>query len=346
MPGKADMPFLVADIGGTHARFRLVERRGVDWMPVHEARCLTADFEGAPEAMRGFLESAPKPARRTVRGACLAVAAPVRDGRASMTNLGWRLDAARLAREFAIGFVDLVNDLEAVALAVPRLAETALDCIRPGIAANGPALALGPGTGLGQVMFHAAGNDVAIHASEGGHAAFAPLDEEQDRLLAYLRARIGRVSYEHLLSGRGLTTLYRFSCERRGSTSLVGEGADRGADVVAAARAGDAAADAAIESFWSILGAFAGDGVLAYLASGGVYLVGGILPKLPRTPGQQAFCRAFAHKGVMSGVVAGVPVQLVTADDVGLIGAQAFIERRLGGRAAARGPGKAGAWTT
>jgi glucokinase len=181
-------------------------------------------------------------------------------------------------------------------------------------------------------MFRRRDDEIEYFPSEGGHLAFAPLDEEQDRLLAFLRAHHGRVSYEHLLSGHGLTALHRFACARRGLPDTIGTTDDAAAHVTQAAFAGDVAAVAAVEMFWTVLGAFAGDAVLAYVARGGVYLAGGILLHLPPGLGREAFCRVFEDKAAMTELVADVPVHLVMRDDVGLLGAQARIERRLFGR--------------
>jgi glucokinase len=327
------MTYLVGDIGGTRVRLRLIDRVDAEWHTLHEQRSLSADSASAFAAIQQFLDALAPPLRESVRGACLAVAGPVANGRATMTNLPWQFGEAELAKTLVIEFVELINDFAAVAMALPTLPEQDLQVIHPGRNADGLCIAIGPGTGLGQVMFRRRDDDIEYFPSEGGHLAFAPLDEEQDRLLDFLRAQHGRVSYEHVLSGRGLTALYRYACARRGLLpDAMATTDDAAARVTQATFAGDVAAIAAVEMFWAVLGAFAGDAVLSYVARGGVYLTGGILPHLPPGLGREAFCRAFENKAAMTALVADVPVHLVTRDDVGLIGAQARIVRRLSGR--------------
>lgn len=322
------MSFLVGDIGGTRVRLRLIDRVDAEWRTLHEQRGLTADSACAGVAIRNFLDALSPSMRKSVRGACLAVAGPVVNGQVTMTNLPWQLDEADLSKSLGIEFVELINDFAAVAMALPTIPPQDFQEIHPGSRADGLCIAIGPGTGLGHCLFRRRDDDIECFPSEGGHLAFAPLDEEQDRLLAVLRARHGRVSYEHLLSGCGLTALYRFACDRRDLPDTTGTAADAAAHVAQAATTGDVAAIAAVEMFWAVLGAFAGDAVLACAASGGVYLAGGILLHLPPGLGHEAFRRAFENKAAMAALVADVPVHLIMRDDIGLIGAQARIVRR------------------
>jgi glucokinase len=315
------MAYLVGDLGGTHVRLRLVERAAVGWRCLHEAEGRARDCAGPVEALSAFLAAGP---RSAVEGACLAVAGPLREGACTMTNLGWRLDAAALARRFDLRFVDLINDFHAVALGLPHVPAASLRCVRAGIEGDGLRLAIGPGTGLGAVLFDARGQ---VLPTEAGHVAFAPLDAEQDALLAFLRKTHRRVTYEHVVSGPALVSLWRFQRERAGLDAIANVDP---ASVSAAAANGDPQARAAIALSLSVLGAFAGDLVLAALATGGVTLVGGLLSRLPECGGFEAFGRAFADKAGMAPVVANVPVHLAATGEVGLLGAQAWIAKRAG----------------
>ena len=323
------MSYLIGDIGGTNVRLRIIADDDRHSITPIDHRLPSAENASAVEAIGRFLELLPEDIRGAIRGACLAVAGPVHDGRAKMTNLAWEFKESEIAREFRFEFVHLVNDFTAVARAVHELPPTDLEVVRSGVRSKGTCLAIGPGTGLGQVMFVRRDGVYESFPSEGGHVAFAPIDAEQDLLLGFLRKRYARVSYEHLLSGRGLTNLHRFACIQRGFSDPIGPADDAAARVALRAEAGEPAAIAALEMFWSLLGAYAGDAVLTYLARGGVFLAGGILPRLPLSIGREAFRRAFENKDPMSALVADVPVQLVVAEDVGLVGAKLLLVDRL-----------------
>lgn len=323
------MSYLVGDIGGTHVRLRLTDLVGGQWRTLAEHRSLTAESDSLAEAVRKFLDALPPPQRARLEGACLAVAGPVDQGRASLTNRAWQFDEAGLASALGVKFVGIVNDFAAVALALPALPAEDVRRVRSGVPSGDMHVAIGPGTGLGQVVFRQHGHDVDVFPSEGGHSAFAPLDAAQDELLAHLRKQQGRVSYECLLSGRGLTRLHRFHRRRHGLPDEADAREDAAAEVVLAIAHGEPAAVDAVKMFWSILGAYAGDAVLTHVARAGVHLAGGILPRLPPALGHDEFLRAFAAKGAMTSLVERVPVRLALSDDIGLRGAEAWLSRRL-----------------
>lgn len=318
------MSLLVGDIGGTRVRLRLLESGRAGAAVLREMRRPSSRFDRLEDAVAHCLAELPAGQRDSIDGACLAVAGSVRDGRVRFTNLAWETDAQRLARALDLPRVRLVNDLAALASGLDAVEPEALITIRPGTPAGERRLVVSVGTGLGVAAW--LGPQVGAVDSEGGHVDFGPGDEMQAALWRTLRARHGHVSYERVLSGQGLACIYEFACMERGArpAERYADDGHRPAAVVALAGEGDADALATIELFASVLGAFAGNVALHWLAAGGVYLAGGVLMHLASCLGDGAFDRAFADKGRMSGLLADVPVSLITADDVGLVGAAAL----------------------
>ncbi len=290
------------DIGGTKTLLRCVEANGEVSL---DERYTSGDHATFDELLRAFTERLPGP----VEAACFAVAGPVWQGRAKVTNLDWTLDAQSLASAFSIGRVSLINDFHAVAAGVPLLGENDLLPLHRGERdRSAPVAILGAGTGLGEAfLIHG-----QVVSSEGGHGDFAPQDEEQTRLFLALQERYGgHVSWERLLSGTGLVNIFTF---------LGGDEIDA-ADVADLADRGDPRATRAFEIFVDIYGAEAGNMALRVLARGGVYLAGGIAAKnVPRfTDGR--FVEAFLRKGRFRELMEGIPVDLIVNEEVGLIGA-------------------------
>ncbi|NCQ60159.1 MAG: glucokinase [Myxococcales bacterium] len=313
------MRILVADVGGTNARFRLLEATDASHGRVlAEGVVASAAHVSLADAARAFLGDSPAPSR-----ACFAVAGPVVKGTCTATNLPWRMDEAELRRDLGLGQVRLVNDFYAVARGLEALSDDDLRVLQPGdVSPDGPRLLVGAGTGLGVAVALPA-SPPRVLSSEGGHLGFAPRDEQEDALLAHLRARHGRVSVERVVSGPGLASLYDFMVESglvEGAASLSGAGDDRPARIAAAA-ASDAGAAQVLERFVSLYGAAAGDLALAVLASGGLYLAGGIAPKILDDAATRIFLEAFFDKGRMRPLLEATRVTLVTAGDVGLRGA-------------------------
>ncbi len=295
------MRLIAGDVGGTKTLLRCVEPDG---RISHEERYMSAAY-ATFEAL--LAESTPHLAG-PVDAACFAVAGPVHGGQAEVTNIGWTIEAEALAHTFSIGRVALVNDFHAVALGVPLLGEGDLLSLQAGARdRRAPMAILGAGTGLGEA-FVIAGEVVA---SEGGHADFAPQDDEQSRLFLSLHQRYGHVSWERLVSGMGLVNIFTF---------LGGEEIDA-AEIAELADGGDARAIRAFEIFVDTYGAEAGNMALRVLARGGVYLAGGIAAKnVPRfTDGR--FVEAFLRKGRFRALMEEIPVDLIVNEKVGLIGA-------------------------
>lgn len=296
------MKALLADIGGTNARFALLADGRIGpplILPV-------AAFPKPEAAMEAALaQLAPGQA---IDGAVLAVAGPVSGGTARLTNAHWRFDEAAIAAHFDLRRARLVNDFQALAHALPHL--PAADLVPIGMAEEDPAapmLVLGPGTGLGcaALVPHPAGPLVV--PTEGGHIGLAPTDAVEDAVVAGLRARCGRAGAEEALSGRGIANLHAVVAALRGAAVP-----DRDAAAVVAAAADCPVAAEALRHFLNLLAGFAGDVALAWGARGGVYLAGGIMPRLAATLDRAAFRARFADKAPMAGWMEGVPLFIVT----------------------------------
>lgn len=318
---------LVGDIGATRTRLALVSV--VDSAPsvLHETDLPSPSFTGLEEPVLELLRHARVRPTRAV----FAVAGPVLDGRAALTNLPWVLDEDELRRSLGLSSVRLVNDLVAMADAIPRLGPESLATLQAGRPAPDGTIALvAPGTGLGQAFLTWNGTRYQASPSEGGHADFAPADELQLDLLRWLRARLGHVSTERVCCGRGLPDLYRFLAER-GAAPESPAVAERLAAVEDATPVIVAAAldpehpcplsRASVELLAAILAAEAGNVALRLLATGGVYLGGGLPRRLLPILQRPAFAERFRDKGRLSPLLARAPLHVVNRPNVGLIGA-------------------------
>ena len=305
---------LAGDIGGTFCRLALARVEGNRVDLARTARYRNAEHPDLDAILADFLAAAPPGL-----ACCLAVAGPTDGRRVRFTNLDWAVDAAALAERFGFGRARLVNDFAAVGWGLDCLDRDHLATLQDGlIVAGAPRVALGAGTGLGVSLVTRQGDRYRPLPSEGGHIGFAPADPQQDRLLAFLRGRYGRASVERVLSGPGLEDLYRFCRLEQGL-----EARDRAAAAVSEAglAGSDPAARAALGLFSAIYGQTAGDLALAARAEGGVFLAGGIAPRLLTVLGDGSFLAGFGAKGRFSGWMQRVPVQVVLDPDVGLKGA-------------------------
>ncbi len=292
------MRVIAGDVGGTKTLLRCVDGNG---SVVAEARFESAAYATFDDLLRAF-DSGPADA------ACFAVAGPVFDDRARVTNLGWTMEERALERAFGIGRVSLINDFYAVALGVPLLGPDDLVSLQRGQRdPNAPVGIVGAGTGLGQAILVRG----EVIPTEGGHQDFAPQDEEQARLFLELHRRYGHVSWERVVSGMGLTNIHTF---------LGGEALEP-PEIAERAAAGDPRARHTVEIFVDTYGAEAGNMALRVLARGGVYLAGGIPAKNVDWFTDGRFLEAFLRKGRFRGVMEEMPVDLITNTEVGLIGA-------------------------
>jgi glucokinase len=260
------------------------------------------------------------------------VAGHVEGGVSLLTNLKWRVDAAALGARFAIPRFEIINDFAAVAAAVPGLRGDDLLTLQEGEQdPHGNCLVVGAGTGLGCSFLTWHQDRYVAHGTEAGHIDFAATDPEQDALLVYLRATLkGRVSYERVVSGGGLPRILGFLEHSGGTPSQALRDAitsDNAPAVIAEFGLGklDPLAVRALEMFVSAYGAFAGNLALATLASGGVYIAGGVARRNARQFQEGGFIRAFTHKGRFSPLLARYPVHLIMDPRVGVRGALAHL---------------------
>lgn len=329
------MQILAGDIGGTNTRLRLVEYRNRDPAVQREARYASADFPDVDSALRKFLGSE---ALAALDASCLAVAGPVAvtgsGQRVPVTNLPWVIDSAELSRSLGLRRLRIINDFEAIGYGVDALPPTAFDELQVGTAAGeGTRVVIGAGTGLGQAILVRETQGVRVLATEGGHVDFGPTEESDLELSRWLIRQYGRATYERILSGPGLMRLYDFlretgvAAESEALRTAV-QHSDPAAAVTQAAREGsDPLALATMDRFVRIYGAQAGNLALATGATGGVYVAGGMAPKMRDFLADGRFMKAFRNKGKMSFLVASIPVRVIIDPDVGLIGAQAVAER-------------------
>ena len=323
---------LIGDIGGTNASLELlVERDGV-LSGVHELLLPSGAYASFELLLEQFFVQTGIRAE-TVSAACFSVAGPVEAGVCSMTNLSWRIDAAALSARFRIPEVHLLNDFAAVGYGIASLGEhDVLSLQRAVPQPQGTRLVVGAGTGLGVCMLNWQGQAYAVHASEAGHADFAPLDAAQDALLAALREPFGRVSYERIVSGPGLLRIFGFLQDHRGAVPsiplrLAMQKQDEAAAISEFAISKlDPLAVAALDLFVSVYGAFAGNLALATLARGGVYIAGGIARKIAAKMNDGGFMRAFVDKGRFADLLRRYPVHIVTDPKVGLKGALNYLQ--------------------
>jgi glucokinase len=325
------MRLLAADIGGTKTLLALAEWNDGQLNIVREHRYDSGDYPLFEAIVTDFLARL-APEQRPIQRACFAVAGPViatQDGAAArITNLPWRLDSRRLADEFGLPAVRLINDFQAVGYGIEVLVENDLVTLQAGRArAGAPRVVLGAGTGLGTALLVWDGARYRVLPTEGGHVDFAPNGARQQRLLAWLAQRHGHVSIERLLSGPGLATIYEFLCGEE-PQRVDAELAERMRTQDAAAAIseyamshGDGLADEALALFVSIYGAHAGNLALLTLPHGGLYVAGGIAPRILARLSDGRFLAAFNDKGRMAHLTAEIPVAVVINSKVGLLGA-------------------------
>lgn len=318
------MTVLAGDIGATTCRLALVRVDGDRARIRDRAEYASSDFGDLGTVASRYLEEVgERPAR-----AAFGVAAPVRSGRGRFANLPWEVSEDHLSRRIDIEDIRLLNDFEALCHALPMLGGDDLVELLPGTPEEeGTVAVLGAGTGLGHGFVTRSGGRERVHSSEGGHVDFGPRTPTEEALLRWLRRRHGRVSYERVLSGPGLVDIYRFlvatdRAEEEHRTAERMEAEDPAAVVSTLGMdGGDPACRRALEVFVSVYGAQAGNFALSVQATGGVYLGGGIAPKILSALRGRRFRRAFLEKGKMASMMESIPVRAITETDAGLLGA-------------------------
>lgn len=317
---------VVGDIGGTKTLLALYELGADPGRAVAEKEYQSAAFSDLAPMVQDFLDEV---GQRAEYG-CFDVAGPVLDGTAHLTNLPWNLNEERLASDLGLRRVVLINDLRAIAVAVPHLRPADFETLHAGTPdPAGPIAVVAPGTGLGEAFLIRHEDKVIACASEGGHASFAPTSDLEHALWRYLRQLFETVSYERVCSGPGIAHIYDFLRDRQDipeSPELARALAaveDRTPVIAKAGLRGDRLAAAALEMFAHALAGEASNLALKIMATGGVYLAGGVpahlLPVL-RKPG---FRTAFLNKGRLNTVLENMPVHVVTVR-AALLGAAYF----------------------
>ena len=308
---------LLADVGGTHVRFA---HCGGDGQPFAVHRAALADFASFEAAAADYLARANPPA---ITAAAIALAAPVGDGRrpVRLTNAGWVVDPAALRARFGWSRVELLNDFAALAMALPFLPATDLSRLCGGAGEPGAVRAvIGPGTGLGVASLVPCGGGWIAVPGEGGHVTLAAADAREAEIIGLARREYSHLSAERLVSGSGLALLHRCVCAVDG-LPLVPALTGPEAIVDAALEGGDRACAATVDTFLAMLGTVAGNLALTLGARGGVYLGGGIVPRLMARLDQSPFARRFADKGRFAAYLAEIPVYVILSATPALIGA-------------------------
>jgi glucokinase len=334
---------LAGDVGGTKVDLALYSFVQGKLQPVTEKKFAARDYPSLEDVVKEFLEEA-KPAE-PITSACFGVPGPVRNGRLKLTNLPWVLDSRVLAHDLEIDHLFLINDLEANGFGIPELSPDKIHTLSlgdPSVAGTRGLIAAG--TGLGEAVLVWTGKAHTPMASEGGHTDFAPRNEDEIELLRYLQKKLnGRVSYERVVSGIGMANLYSFLRDEKGMSepgwlkdrmatedpnAVIGELAESGESELCVRT---------MEMFISSYGAEAGNLALKVLAVGGIFVGGGVAPKILNLMRKGGFMKAFTDKGRLSALLEKTPVHVILESRAALIGAASYAEARateLGGHSA------------
>lgn len=315
---------LAGDIGGTNARLAFFDFQNGRYNLVSGSVFPSHEYSGLEQIVSEFLETSEvRPDR-----ACFGIAGPVRNGRVETSNLPWIVESTRLAERMQLKKVALINDLEANAWGIAGLgAKDTVDLNQVKSNAQGNQAVIAAGTGLGEAGMYWTGTDHQVFASEGGHADFAPRNEQEVDLFRYLNAQYGHVSYERILSGPGLVNVFHFLRDTGRGTEpqwLTDQmlHSDAAAAISKAAMNGSCAlCEQALDIFVSVYAAEAGNLALKIMATGGIYLGGGIAPKIVSKLSGPLFMHAFAAKGRMQPVLEAIPVKVIMNDKTALLGA-------------------------
>jgi glucokinase len=320
---------LAGDIGGTKTALAILSDEAGPHAPVKQTEVHSADYASLEAIAAEFVEQSQLPVDR----ACFGVAGPVFGGRVITTNLPWHIDEALLVKELNLKGIHLMNDLEAIACAVPKLRSTDVRTINAGESVSGaPIAVIAPGTGLGESFLTWNGQRYETHSSEGGHSDFAPTNPTQLRLLEFMLGRFEHVSYEHVCSGIGVPNVYDFVGEVEKVpespevADQIASARDRSMPIIRYAldpRTPSKRCAATIDIVVSILASEAGNLALKVLATGGVYLSGGIATHiLPALEGSR-FLQSFRFKGRFSDMMSRIPVHVIVGR-AALVGAAIY----------------------
>jgi glucokinase len=329
--------FLAADIGGTKCELAVFALTDSGYQPLATGRYRSRDFAGIEEIIALFQqESGYRP-----EYACLGVAGVIEKETADVTNLPWNIDAGRLMRTSGFRRVVLLNDLTALCASIALLEGDDLVELQRGEEMPGEMIAvIAPGTGLGEGMLLQSGEVFFPRGCEGGHADFAPVNEEQAELLAWMMDKRRPVSYEDLIGGPGIAFLYDFLRdsgkipETAALVPMLAAAEDRTPIIVggALAQVPCPLCRRAVDLFLAILGSEAGNLALKLYARGGLYIGGGIMPRLAGKISYDGLIENFRRKGKMEKLMETIPVRLITRKDAALLGAARYGRITLGGQ--------------
>jgi glucokinase len=318
---------LAGDIGGTKTKLAIFSPEDGARTPLAEATFSSGHYPSLEAVAQEFLGRVDA----SIDRASFGVAGPVVDGRAKITNLPWLMDEVQLRKALNVPSVRLLNDLEAIAYSISSLEAADLHTLNEGKpVAHSPLAVIAPGTGLGEAFLTWDGRKYRVHPSEGGHADFAPIDQLQRGLLGYLQGRNNHVSVERVCSGLGLPNIYAYlkdsgyAPEPPWLAEQLAAATDRTPPIIKAALERPSECElcaTALDTFVSILGAEAGNLTLKILATGGVYLGGGIPPRILPVLDGGRFMQAFVRKGRFTDMLHNVPVHIILNPEVALFGA-------------------------
>lgn len=318
---------LAGDIGGTNARLAVFDVQNGTYKLVSGSVFPSRQYRGLDEIVAKFVAGG----QLHPSLACFGVAGPVRNGKVETSNLPWVVDSKKLAGELKLPAATLINDLEANAWGISALEPedvVMLNQVRGAPVGNQAVIAAG--TGLGEAGMYWDGSRHHVFASEGGHADFAPRNELEVDLLEYLRARFGHVSYERIVSGPGLVNVFHFLRDtgRGDEPSWLTEQmatSDPAAAISSAALAGKCSlCEHAVDLFVSLYGAEAGNLALKIMATGGVFVGGGIAPKMLAKLAGPLFMQSFTSKGRMQPLLESIPVKVIKNEKLALLGAARY----------------------
>lgn len=317
---------VAGDIGGTKTHLVLFNASDpVHW--IKEKKYSSREYKNLTEILQDFLSTSD----RKVETMCLGIAGPVINNRCQATNLPWVIDAKEISKELKIPKVDLINDLEANAYGIRALSNEEIVVLNPGNEKAGNKALIAAGTGLGEAGLYWDGKSHRPFACEGGHCDFAPTNEREIGLLRYLKKKYDHVSFERILSGSGFYLLYRFFIEAEGERpdasveEIVKEGKDP-AKIISerGLKKESAICSKVIDLFVSIYGAEAGNLALKMLSVAGMYIGGGIAPKIIDALKTGVFMKAFKDKGRFSSLLSSIPVKVILNENTALLGAARY----------------------
>lgn len=323
---------LAGDVGGTKTNIAFYAVTG-DFSPIAEHTYLNKEFSSLEQVIRQFH----KDTGLTANTACFGIAGAISNGRCDMPNLGWHIDSNALTISLGFSEVHLLNDLEATAYGITTLTPNQLATINEGTPVkNGNMALIAAGTGLGEALLLHTNNDYHVSASEGGHADFAARSQEDIALLRHLTARYGHVSWERVISGPGLKNIYDFlktsqcAAEPAWLGKLLAKEGDASA-IIANGALEDKAdiCTQALDIFMSAYGAEAGNLALRSLSTGGLYIGGGIAPKILIKFYEDAFVTSFLNKGRFTTLLAEIPLKVILEPKTALRGAVTFLRNKL-----------------